>query len=142
MAVFGLLGGSAWAAVGGIGTTDSGDVGLEINPYCSVVVGDAVLEVTDPLTGNANGDATCVVTANFAAVITPTVATFTGYTATEKPNWVWTPTIGAADHIDVAAGVESTTAVNVAISGVALTDAVIASSTKVATLTVAITAQP
>ena len=139
--VFGFLGGSAWAATGGIGMYDAGDVGLEINPYRSVVVGDADLEVTDPLTGTANADATCVVTANFAAVITPTVTTFTGYTLTQKPNWVWTPTIAAEASKDVAAGVESTTAVNVALSGVALTDAVIASSTKVAVLTVTITAQ-
>ncbi len=131
--------GSAWAAVGGIGTHQASDVKVTIDPYCSVVVGDAAIAVTDPLTGTANADATCVVTANFAATITPTVATFTGYTLTQKPNWVWTPTIGGEASKDILRGVESTTAVNVALSGVALTDAVIAESTKVAVLTVTIT---
>jgi len=143
MVVVGLLGGSAWAAVGGIGTDDTGDVELKIDSYCSVVVGDAAITVADPLTGTANAEATCVVTANFAATITPTVVAFTGYTTAvgEKPDWVWTPTIDSVASKNVAAGVESITPVNVALSGVDLTDAVIGTFTKVATLTVTITPQ-
>jgi hypothetical protein len=141
MLMVGLFGGSAWAAAGGIGTHAVSAIVMKIAPYCSVAVGEAQVHVTDRLAGAADANVTCVVTANFAAIVTPTIITFTGYTVTEKPNWVWTPTIGAADHKDIAAGVESTTPVNVAISDVALTDTVISSWTKVATLTVTITAR-
>jgi hypothetical protein len=146
MVVMAMVCGSAYAAGtshehGASGTAAVNDVTLLIDNYCSVQIGTAALHMTNPETGTANADATCAVTANFAAIITPTVATFTDYTLTEKPDWVWTPTITAASHAHVAAGVLSSDVVNVALSGVALTDApILTTPVKVAVLTVTITA--
>ena len=133
--------GSAWAATsasGAPGTNATNDIELKIDKYCSVAVGKAQLQVTNPITGTANANATCVVAANFNAKITPTIDTATGYTLTEKPNWVWTPTIGGDAEKYILAGQTSETDVNVALAGVALSDVNIASYTKVATLTVTI----
>jgi hypothetical protein len=134
----GLLGGLAWAATGPPGTSDTGDVNLRIDPYCSVVVDDAVITVSDPLTGAANAYAACTASANFAAIITPAIVAEEGYENTDN-DWMWSGTIASGASKTIEADEESTDAVNVAVSGVDLTDAVIGSFTKVATLTVTIT---
>ena len=125
MLLVGLLGGSAWAQ----------------EPYCSVVVGDVEITVTDPIAGTANADATCVVIANFAATITPTIEAEAGYENPANNNWIWTVTIAGGASKDIAPDEESTSPINAAVSGVDLSDPAIASNTKVATLIVTITAQ-
>jgi len=134
---------AAWAGpseVGAPGTAAVNDINLKINKYCSVAVGVAELTVVDPIAGTANANATCSVATNFNAVIEPEIEPATGYTTDEgeKPDWVWVATIGGNPTKDVAAGQTSETAVNVALSGVALKDVNIPSFTKVATLTVTI----
>jgi hypothetical protein len=119
----GLLGGSAWAQ----------------EPYCSVEVGDVHITITDPIAGTANANATCVVTANFPATITPTVEAETGFENPANNHWVWIAKIDGNASKDIPPDEESVSPINVAVSGVTLSDPAILTFTKVATVTVTIT---
>ncbi len=119
----GSLGGMAWAQ----------------DPDCSVEVGPVEINMTDPFSGAANANASCVVVTNFAAIITPTVEAEAGFKNPANNHWVWSATIDGKASKKLAPNEESVAPITVGLSGVTLSDPVLTTPTKVATLTVTIT---